>query len=289
VTKFVVEEGKYGPWLVLEGNWSDCVRSYMIQNDVRGLILNYARGWVREDLSFLEALSFLEGFQIIERNIDDISGLHVLHRLKYLKIATYCRTAIDFSCFPELEDCFLEWRPRAKSLFSCTSLKQLYVNCYKGNSTLPLGSLVNMESLTIGNGPVKDLEGLSNLPRLNALNLRGLRKLSSLDGVEVLQTLTELRLESCRAFHTIDPVGHLHRLKEFHLINAGDIESLAPLAGLEEVEAFYLFGGTNVLDGDMSVLLTLPRLKKVALQHSRHYSHSDIEINLRLNARSGRN
>jgi hypothetical protein len=69
----------------------------------------------------------------------------------------------------------------------------------------------------------------------------------------------------------------------------GDIESIAPIAGLTELEKFFFPVSTNVLDGDMSVLLTLPRLKNVAYQYRRHYSHKSDEINRRLKARSGRN
>src|SRR5258708_18743941 len=93
---------------------------------------------------------------------------------------THCKTPITFSEFPELEDCSLEWRPKSELLFSCTTLKKLFVNRYNAKDVDSFSNLVNLESLAILNAPVNNLRGLSPLKRLKYLRLANLRQITSL-------------------------------------------------------------------------------------------------------------
>jgi hypothetical protein len=87
------------------------------------LELNHAKGWHGSDLSFLAEMPGLESFEIFDFKIKDIAPIHFLHNLKRFGITTYCSTEIKFSAFPRLESRGLEWRPKAASLFDCTTLK----------------------------------------------------------------------------------------------------------------------------------------------------------------------
>jgi hypothetical protein len=229
-------------------------------------------------LSFLAALPGLKSFEIFDFKIRNIEPIHRLHNVRSLGVTTYCSTGIDFSAFPELVSCGLEWRPKAASLFECVTLKELFVNRYSGKDTAPFAKLVNLESLGVLNAPTQSLHGLRALTKLRSLRLANLKRLVSLAGIEELLNLEELEIHTCRGIRSVKQVGTLLRLKKLHLNNDGDIESLKPLERLNGLESVVFYESTNVVDGDLSPLLRQKNLSRVSFQNRRHYSHRREEF-----------
>jgi len=269
-----VEDGEYGRRAVITSAWSPEMSRYLLAHDVLELELNYAKGWRGNDLSFLKELPQLRAFKIIDHfGLPYVEPIHYLHELRALDVQTYCKTPIRFSEFPQLEDCGLEWRPKCESLFSCTTLKKLFVNCYKAKDVDSFSNLVNLEWLAILNAPVHNLRGLTPLKRLRYLRLANLRRLTSLAGIEELAALEELNIDTCRAIGSIGEVGSLSRLRKLHVSNANEIESLKPLEKLSGLEWVTFVESTNIRDGDLSPLLRQKNLSRVSFQNRRHYSH----------------
>jgi len=244
------------------------------------LELNQGKGWRGSDLSFLAQLPNLKSFEIFDFNIKNIAPIHGLHELRRLGVTTYCSTPIHFSSFPELDRCALEWRPKAGSLFDCTTLTNLFVNRYKARHTDEFARLLNLESLAILNAPVQDLTGLRSLKRLRSLRLAGLTRLSSLNGVDALENLEELDINTCRRITSIEEIGSLAKLRTLYLNNGGDIDSLKPLDMLRNLESVGFYGSTKIVDGDMSPLQRQVRLhlSHVSYRNRRHYSRRREEF-----------
>ena len=276
---YYINDGEYGPKITPTSAWNDEIQKYIIKNNIKEIELNYAVGWKGKDLSFLAELSDIVAFKIINWNIEDISSIHHLHSLQRLSVSTYCKTEIDFSQFPSLEYCFLEWRPKAKSIFECKSLKYLYINRYSGNDTLKFARLKNLESLRIGNAPIKSLDGLKSLIKLKFLGLYYLRKLTSLDGIETLVNLETLEVDTCRKITSINEIAHLTKLKKLMICNNGDIDSIKPIKSLKNLRSFFFWDSTNILDGYLSPLMELKKLEKVSFQNRRHYTHKKEDFN----------
>ena len=275
---FELRDGKSGRELLATGPWSPRLTMYILDHRIKELALNYSAGWKGNDLSFLQDLPHLEAVTIIDWNIEDLSPIHALHSLRTLQVSTYCKTRIDFTQFPQLEDCALEWRTGARSVFSCRSLKRLYLNRYKGKDTSDFSALTKLESLTIANGPVRDLKGLATLRSLRSLAVYNLRKLASLSGVEALTQLEKLDVDGCTSIGSIQPVAHLTNLVSLAVCSCGSIESFKPLEGLKKLEAVIFYESTNILDGDLSPVKRLPRLSRVAFQQRKHYTHSRADF-----------
>jgi hypothetical protein len=195
-----------------------------------------------------------------------------LTKLRALEITTYCSTEIRFSKFPLLEDCTLEWRPKAESIFDCKTLIKLLINRYKGKDIAPFTKLESLESLSILNAPLENLHGLGSLRKLRSLRLANLKRLKSLDGIEGLENLRELEIHTCLGIHSIDELGYLTQLRKLYLNNDGDIASLKPLNNLNELESVVFYESTNIIDGDLSPLLRQKHLSNVSFQNRRHYS-----------------
>ena len=270
---FEVEEGKYGGRLIVRSSWHSELAEYISRHEIRELELNYAKGWKGDEISFLSAIPHLEAFKIIDWKINDISPIHYLPRLKTLKVSTYCKTEIDFLRFPDLEECGLQWRAKAKSLFKCRGLRTLFLNRYSGNDTSSFSGLVGLQSLTLANCPVRDLDGLRTLKQLSFLSLHRLRKLESISGLTELTNLETLELNFCRAIRSIHGIVKLHRLRRLELCDDDDIESLAGMESLQSLESFLFYGSTNILDGDLSPLTQLKYLSNLSFKDRKHYSH----------------
>ncbi len=268
------EDGEFGCRAVPStSEWSQAITRDLLENTVVELELNHAKGWKGIDLSFLADLPRLKSIIIIDWRIASVEPIHCLTELRALKVSTYCSTEIRFSAFPRLERCSLEWRPKADTVFDCTTLKSLFLNRYNGKDTGRFTKLVNLESLGILNAPVDNLHGLSSLKKLRSLRLGNLRRLISLAGIEDLTGLEELDINTCRRICSIDEVGSLVRLKKFYLNNCGDIASLKPLEKLESLTSVLFYESTNILDGDLTPLVRNKALSSVAFKNRRHYSH----------------
>ncbi|MEW6555434.1 MAG: hypothetical protein AB1384_14250 [Actinomycetota bacterium] len=268
--RFELEENDYGLWLCLKSEWTDDLADYIHEHNIKGLSLHF---WKGDNLSFLSQIYDLEMLDIHDFRIKDISPIHFLHNLKMMTLTTISKTKIDFTQFPQLEDCGLMWKANSDSLFDCITLKRLYLDGYKSKDTDKFSKLVNLERLSILNSSIHNLWGLKRLSRLKKLVLGNLRVLESLKGIEELFNLEELEVITCRSIGTIEEVRDLTKLRFLYIDNCGEIDNLEPLRNLNYLERFGFIESTNILDGDLSVLFELPRLEQVAFQQRRHYSH----------------
>ena len=276
---FKIEDGKYGKRLVVTAAFKNSEIIKIIKEyGIKELFL-YTKLGVGGDLSFLKKIPKLEAFLIMDFTIEDISPINTLHTLRSLGITTYCKTEIDFTQFPYLEECSLIWRPKAKSIVKCKTLRRLYVDKYTGKDTSPFSGLTNLESLSIGNSPIRSLEGLRDLKKLRFLGLYRLTKLESLSGIEGLKNLEELEIHTCKKIKSIKEVEGLVKLRKLYLLNCGEIDSIKPIEKLKELEEFLFYESTNIVDGDLTPLTKLPKLKKVSFQNRKHYSHKREDFN----------
>jgi Leucine-rich repeat (LRR) protein len=268
-----LENGQYGRRGVVTSVWSDQITTYVKDHEISELELNHTKGWHGNDLMFLLELPHLVSLQILDLRISDVTPIHSLHALKTLSVMTYCTTEIDFRVFSALEDCSLEWRPNAQSLFECKTLEKLVVNRYDGKDITPFTNLTELKSLTILNAPIESLRGLERLQKLRRLRLADLRRISSLAGIETLNQLEELEIHTCRGFSSIEELRPLTNLRTLSLSNNGNIESFRALERLARLESLVFYESTNVLDGDLSPVWNLRKLSNVSFQDRPHYSH----------------
>lgn len=273
-----LEDGEYGRRAVVTSAWSAEMTKYILDNGVVDLELNDGKGWRGGDILFLVNFSNLVSFEITDLKISSVNPINFLQKLRVLKVITYCKTPIIFSNFPKLEECALEWRPMSDSLFEHTMIKRLFINRYTGSDLLPFQNLVNMESLSILNAPVRNLQGLGGMIKLHYLRLANLSKLNSLAGIERLVNLKSLDINTCRYIKSIEEVRHLFRLEEFFLNNDGNIDSLKPIEDLKNLVSVLFYESTNIVDGDISSLLINRNLSRVSFRNRRHYSHRREEF-----------
>ena len=276
------ENGQWGKKATIRTPWNSLMLSVLLSSNIRELELNWGKGW-KGEVEFLRRLPDLRSLTLIDRVLDHIEPVHVLHRLLDLKLLTYSDSPVDFDSFPELQTLDFEWIKGSNSLFNRESLRSLSVNSYKGKSSAPFGKLTRLDSLWIANSPIKDLTGLSPLQDLSYLSLKNLRSLASLDGIEELRNLKVLEMHACPKIDVVTKIFELDKLERLLLLAMGRIESIRGIENLTDLKSFLFYGSTDIVDGDLSPIKRLPKLSDIHFANRKHYSHKFEEFDV-LNA-----
>jgi len=154
----------------------------------------------------------------------------------------------------------------------------LYLYAAPIHSIAPLEALVNLKTLRVKTSALRTLAGIERLCQLQTLEFGGLVKLEDISSVRTLGDLRTLRIDTSRKIGHLGAVTPLSHLRILGINNCGKIQSLAPIRGLRELEDFTFLESTDIVDGDLSVLLELPRLREVAFQSRRHYRPSKTAV-----------
>lgn len=281
-TPWTLGSGRYGPRITMHGPWTRHALRAAHQHQIREIELNHAKGWPRQgvDYSFLSDLPDLEAIEIVTMGADEIGAVNGLSKLRYVALETYCNTPLDFASWPLLEECAIEWRAAARSLFDHRAVRRVFINKWnEGRDLQAFSEMTQLESLRLYSPTrLESLAGIEGFGRLEGLEIALARKLSGLGGVEHLVSLRHFELNTCRNIGCIAPLSSLRRLRELHLINCGVIDTIRPLAGLPNLERFLFYESTDIADGDLSPLKSLPNLKSVAFQERPHYSLSRTDL-----------
>lgn len=278
------EKGPYGKRAVLTGPWVPGLETHLTRHGVAELELNMGKGWRGTDVDFIQLLPDLQALGIFDHfYVKSVAAIHHLHKLRSLAVETYCRTPIDFSAFPLLEDCTLQWRARSWSLFDRVGLRRLAVIGFKKRTFEDFARLTNLEQLTILGAPLENVEGIGGLKNLTYLRIGNMYRLQSIQGLEGAEHLRELWIQDARHLTSLEGVEKLKELRRLQLDNCRRIESLKPLERLPSLNTVVLIE-SNVVDGDMTPLLTLPALRRARVA-GKHYSHSEEELREILDSR----
>lgn len=276
---FTLHDGKYGVKAVIRGSPPRTIAEDLIRSGVVELELNRSKGWSGDDVTFLNEMHCLQSVEIIDMQIRDVQPIHSLLNLRRLRLLTYCQTPINFALFPMLTDCGMEWRRGCDSLFDCESLQMLYLNGYDGENLTHFIRLSRLESLILLNAKITNLRGISHLSNLKFLRLGNLKQLTSISDLSANTRLEHLEIQRCRNLKNIDPLSALTNLRVLHLNDDGILESLGPIRVLGNLKEVLFYETTNIADGDLGVLMSLPKLRKVSFQDRRHYSHRRVAFN----------
>ena len=101
-----------------------------------------------------------------------------------------------------------------------------------------------------------------------------------------MTSLEIVELVSCPRIGDISSFGALSGLRKLLVEDCGSVPTIKPLESCDSLEELYLIG-TPVNDGDLSPMLRMKRLRKVAFPKNKAHSHTMPEINDLL-ARPGR-
>ena len=268
----IVKGLRFGKRFILDGKWSDDLPRLFIEEGIEELVVGELRGAVRDSIDFLAQVPWMKSFMLSDLLIKDISGVHFLTELRSLDMSDYSGKPIDFSHFPYLDQCYLEFNKGRASVGRCQSLRDLSLQHYCYRDLSPLTSLSNLTSLWFSQGSLGDVSEIGAFPELRTLSLLLLRNLKDFSPIAGLKELTELNLQCSKGIDKLDSLATMGALRSLNLVDCGDIESLAPLEACPKLESLCFGGDTKILDGDITPVLRIPNLKSVLFANRRSYN-----------------
>lgn len=272
--EFIIENGKYGKRLVLCSVLTEEIARYCIDNKIKELELNWAKGFKAENLSLIKGLDFLEAFDICDYTIKNISDICFLENLKDLHISTYSKTPIDLSNFKQLESLSLFWHKGVSGLDKLQNLKKLFLYKYNPASKdlSEISYLKNLEYISLKSPAIESIGMIENLKNFNFLGIYGATKLMNIEGLAYFKYLKRLEIDTCRKINNINILEQMPSLETLSISNCGDIESLEPIRKLQNLTELRFIESTNIIDGNIKIISELPKLKKIIFQNRKHYN-----------------
>ena len=272
------EEG-FGRVLFIRSEWSDDYADIIEENNIDILRLNDTCGWPGENVDFIRKFPQLRGLEINGPNIKDVSAILEHRKLEVLSLFCDPRISLDFSRLTNLRVCKIDWTPGVKNLFELYSLEYLNIDRFPGRDFSELGKLTNITNLYVpSSGKLESTRGIQKMKLLKVLHISYCRSLSSLDGLESIVELEKLYFRCCKKLFDFGAIKSKKILRSINIDNCGEINTLRGLATCASLEYVSFVEDTNVIDGDIGVLLCLPVLQDVRCRNRPHYSHSREEI-----------
>ncbi len=267
-------------WLHIDSSRLDECLKYMYENNIKHINIVGGNGYCsNKDISFLyELKDYLEGL-MIDAHGYRYDVINKLHLLKILSVEDNKQDVVDFSNFPNLEECAnFTFSKRLVNIELCKKLKSFRALKYKSKngdfSDLPY--LPNLEELMLFYLTASSLKGIERFPHLKNILLYRAHKLESLDDlVSLSDVLEEFDLEGKTKIVDYHALGKLRVIKRLFLSNVGDIKDLSFLETLPSLNHF-VFMDSNVVDGDLSYCKKVNGW--VAFTNKKHYSMTFEEL-----------
>lgn len=263
--------------IMVSGEWSNEVTTFILENEVKAVYLNYAKGWNSSDYSFLRDLKSVEELNVIAPGYKNFNSVEEMDSLSNLVLSFCPDEKVDFTRLDNLVDFSAPWWKGAESILQCTGLTDLSLDKLKLKNYESLGNLVNLKSFGVVDGGVNNVDWLRNLKELEWLEICSWRNLRDFSPISQCYKLKRLGIESCSSLNDVSFLSYLSGIKILCLSGNKSIPSIASMKNLKKLRAFSFSGTTDIEDGDLKVLETLPELSMLMFQGRKHYTHKLIK------------
>ncbi len=235
---------------------------------VRGLIIGPIF-YSKNNLEDLSHFSHIEELSFESDQIEDFEGLKELKNLKSLHISENVKRVINISHLQSLEfirssikniESFeglnnlksiqlIDAKNNLKELDKCKQLKDLSLIGYKPKKkSLDLFYNENLESLTIWDSNIEELNLKTNCPNLRRLKLINCKKVKTIESITRLKFLKDLRIDGCTG------------IMDYHRLSSFKFDSFTLILGgknYEQSELHDLKANTKLVD----LLQCMPTIK----------------------------
>ena len=191
------DENGIGKVLILKGDWSQRIHTYMLNNEIFALRLTDAFGFKGSDLSFLSNLSFLRSLEIYCWDAKGVEVIESLPQLEVLGLQFKSTKTIDFSAFLKLRVALLTWSKGLGSILELSSLEKLNIQNYPHRDLAPITSMVELKQLYLTSRKLESLNGIQKLEKLELLDLYSCPFLKNISDAEQHINLKAIEIEAC--------------------------------------------------------------------------------------------
>lgn len=283
---FVLENSPNGPTLVVTSSWTREAASALERGEANGLVLNYARGFREPNLEFLESWR-IQRLNLLSREISDLGPIgRLANSLEDISVQASPAAELDLGLLPHARVVAGEWALIRNTLGELNVLEQLTTWRFDESDLHSIGGHYSLVRLTVKEAPyLHSLSGLAALEDLSALGIFLAPGLRDITDVSDISALRELEFEKCPGIASIDDVEDLIGLSFLGVSDCQEIDSLRPLELLNDLEVLHAWGTTRIVDGDLSPLARLPKLKEIRMRDRPAYSPRVEELKAQLSRR----
>lgn len=269
--------------LLVTGRWTEEAAEQFRIGRVDRLVLNRNLGFSEDDLTFLRDIPIRE-LVLVDRNLASLAPIYeISSTLEELDLVVGPSAGrVDVAEFPRLTKLSADWETIGESVSSATTLTSLQLRRYRRDDLVVLAGLTNLRRLALADRPrVRSLGGIENMALLREFEVPAARLLTDAQMLSACRNLVRLSLEGCARLD-LSFIGTLGRLRWMNISECGDVSDVRFLANLHDLEVLRMFGSTRVVDGDLTPIAELPRLKELRMQSRRHYRPTVSEIQVSL-------
>jgi hypothetical protein len=283
--EFNIVDGPAGKFISVDSDRLDETMTLFVEQEMAGIHISSIGPYKTKDLEFLRDHPDVTSVLVSEGGGIDLGGLAYLSNLKHLTLDNY-DSPISLREFSQLETFAGEWSRELQLGPDCARLTSLSLRRYKAKDLTQFPCLPALSCLELVQASIASLEGIQSHAQIEKLTFHRCSKLASIDAIAGLAdgSLQQLSFERCPKIKNIEVLGRLRRVKTINLQYCSDLRSLDFLKGCQQLEGFGFFG-TKLPDGDLTPLLSLPKLSFVGMSDKRHFSYTKDELNQLLSAR----
>ncbi len=262
-----------------------------IENEISHLVIRDYHTWEGVDLDRLNLVVrsiFVEDKETPLGFLNDLKNLEELYICKNTKILQFSNFKNIKSLYfnrishlpEELSNCHKLRELKISHskvgnfnfISSLTQIQDLELNCVRTDSLAPLNSLQNLRYLTVNRSKEESFNFIVDLPFLESLDVSHFPNIKSLVGLNSHKNLQTIRIECFKNLDDLGSVGDKIKLNRIAFVSCPVIKSVVPLTRLENLESVLLWERTNILDGDIRCLLSLPKLRRLSFLNRKHYN-----------------
>lgn len=223
------------------------------KNGIKSILISSRIGNFKlTNTDFLQDYPEIERLYISTYDVIDYSAICYLKKLRKLSIDILAKDnqEIDFNYFPYLEEISFDWRKKTKNIENSLRLKYVNISKLKAKNLDIFSKLNNLESFSVFESSIENLEGIENCKKIKRLTLVRCSKLTSIEIISQLSELEHIKISNCKNIASFKVLESLKNIKFLELHNCGEIESIAPIKKLKNLKEFYYSGNTNFLDNN---------------------------------------
>ena len=198
--------------------------------------------------------------------------LKKLSRLTSLDISTVgkLRKTIDLSHLADLLELDIQWcKGKIVGLQHCQKLESFSARNFNETNLQSFGQCKDLRSVRLLGSAIKSLEGISDLQKLEHLDLHLCGKLTSIEEIKQVPSLRSLVFQNCPNVRDFGVLAGLKNLRSLDISACKGINSIKFVDELEQLEELAMRQNTLVLDND---LMPARRIKKLIYVPHKSYN-----------------
>ena len=240
--------------------------------------------WLQTHRSSISGISLLDG---ISRPIGmhlhgtysfNFGRLPLTGNINRLKLSGELSGSVDLGTCAGLEELTLNGNASSKMLIEGlgdANLTKLQVWRLRRDQVLSISKLKHLKNLSLTFGQFEDLSFLNNSTCIEGLHLEHVPKLRNIDAVRCLPVLEVLAIHNAKRIdHDYSCLSDARSLNAISFFDCADIETITVCKDIEGLEFLSIMGDTRILDGDIAVLRSMPKLAYALLPQKKNYNMS---------------